>query len=449
MMFRKLTSFHDYFVGLLMPMDLYSAHRDEFNQAQTYLRVYIAVTPLLLFFAISYHFMQSYHVELFCWISFFLSLASYFAFRQTRSVTFASHIMAAGSYAVLVFGSFYAGGIHAPGVIWFANAQLLSALVFSQRWIFFWTLMYAAGALILGFSHKLGLNFPVEFPPDELQLIKVLSTISAGLVMFFATVLINNFRNESKTAIEQKNDELSEALSQNLALIRLLSHDVTNSLFVLQASTQHIQKGIGPTDKSLERIQLATENILNLVNHVKERQALLSGKKEIPLKPVDILHSIQSALSVLKEKIEEKNIQIELQTNHFQNTLILAEPTSLVNVVIGNFLSNAIKFSTIGARIQIQLKNIGNSVELTIQDQGIGIPEDMLKNLFNFEAKTSRTGTQGEKGTGFGMPLAKTYVDIFGGQLQITSSCISKNPSQHGTTVTIKFQTAKTHALAA
>lgn len=75
--------------------------------------------------------------------------------------------------------------------------------------------------------------------------------------------------------------------------------------------------------------------------------------------------------------------------------------------------------------------------EITITDNGIGIPEDILKKLFEIDSGTTRFGTHGEKGTGFGMPLVKKFVTAYGGNIEIWSKEKNETSGEHGTRITI------------
>ena len=68
--------------------------------------------------------------------------------------------------------------------------------------------------------------------------------------------------------------------------------------------------------------------------------------------------------------------------------------------------------------------------------------QDIQKNLFSFTEYTSRTGTMGEKGTGFGMPLVKSFMDLYGGTIEIESREKVKGEEAHGTTFHLYFQEA-------
>ena len=81
-------------------------------------------------------------------------------------------------------------------------------------------------------------------------------------------------------------------------------------------------------------------------------------------------------------------------------------------------------------------------VVVSVTDTGIGIPDTLLKTLFESNAKTSRLGTSGEKGTGFGLPICKSYMDLYGGKIEVTSKTADEFPDDHGTTFTLRLKRA-------
>lgn len=84
-------------------------------------------------------------------------------------------------------------------------------------------------------------------------------------------------------------------------------------------------------------------------------------------------------------------------------------------------MSNAIKFSHNNSKINIEIKNKDQFIELIIEDFGIGIPKNILHDIFSFNSNTNRKGTNGEKGTGYGMPLIKKYTEVMDGSIKIDS----------------------------
>ena len=108
-----------------------------------------------------------------------------------------------------------------------------------------------------------------------------------------------------------------------------------------------------------------------------------------------------------------------------------------------NIVSNAIKFSEMHAQILITVsKNIDQTIRVTVKDNGEGIPKDQISNLFRLDFASTRKGTAGELGTGFGIPIAKTIVEKFGGRLSVESKCKDEYPEDHGSSFHIDLRRA-------
>ena len=77
---------------------------------------------------------------------------------------------------------------------------------------------------------------------------------------------------------------------------------------------------------------------------------------------------------------------------------------------------------------------------IEIKDEGIGMPQEIIKNLFSENAQTNRIGTKNETGTGFGMPLAKYFINEYGAEIEIISQEKVNKTDDHGSTFLIKFK---------
>jgi signal transduction histidine kinase len=125
-----------------------------------------------------------------------------------------------------------------------------------------------------------------------------------------------------------------------------------------------------------------------------------------------------------------------------QAVIVLAEEESLSNSVINNLIGNAIKFSHAGQTIEVSARLDGDYVELKIRDFGVGIPDEKLSTLFTKRGSPSSKGTRGEKGSGYGLPIAKAYLDQYGAEIRVESSEEKYSPEQHGSTFTLRLRRA-------
>ncbi len=98
-----------------------------------------------------------------------------------------------------------------------------------------------------------------------------------------------------------------------------------------------------------------------------------------------------------------------------------------------NVFSNAIKFSKPKGKITFAIYEHEDQIHFKVQDYGIGMPEEIKKNLFEIDKPTSRPGTDGEHGTGYGMPILKYFVELFNGEIEVLTK------EEYGTKFVLKF----------
>ena len=263
-------------------------------------------------------------------------------------------------------------------------------------------------------------------------------------------------KEKEKELFRQKNIELSEALNKNLELteklsikneenermLRILSHDLSSSLQLVTGLTELNLLYINDPEilaKNLSKTKMVSINTLDLLNHVKNMLAFESGKAKLTLSKCDIREVLLKARSILSYKLHEKKIDFEIKI-HENIDKVFAEPISLLNSVVLNILSNALKFSFENSTIKVSVYPENEFIVMSFQDYGTGIKKDQLENIFSNTGQTSTTGTKGEQGTGFGMPLIKKYIQLYNGKLELHSNHIDENKQEHGTKIIIKLQ---------
>ena len=133
--------------------------------------------------------------------------------------------------------------------------------------------------------------------------------------------------------------------------------------------------------------------------------------REIPL--TDLLQETASAYQL---DAELKNITIKLDLS--PETQVHGDP-EMLEMIFGNLISNAIKYSKPGDEVNIQSTNKGSSIDITITDSGEGIPQADINNLFDLENQLKRAGTAGEGGSGLGLMLSRELAERHGGTLYL------------------------------
>ncbi|TNF30319.1 MAG: hypothetical protein EP319_05605 [Deltaproteobacteria bacterium] len=224
-------------------------------------------------------------------------------------------------------------------------------------------------------------------------------------------------------------------------LARVLLHDIVNPLSLILNYSKRLKKN-GMTAEQIEitseKINRAVDMILNIIETVKDQESIsiedISGRIEtVYLKEV-----IDDSLFIYQKRLDEKNIAVECPD---KLPKIKAEKNLLTNQVISNILSNAVKFSDPNSKITISFEIEGANTVLTIQDYGQGMNESDLEMLENRGAIKSRLGTLGEKGTGYGILIMKTFVKAMNGNIRIESKSKDKYEDS-GTKISLSFPSA-------
>jgi CheY-like chemotaxis protein len=240
-----------------------------------------------------------------------------------------------------------------------------------------------------------------------------------------------------KTHIDLKisKETISVQAAEQKELLHILCHDLANP-FTSILGVLNILDDL--PDEFAEYFDLLRKAALNGVEVIDlVRQIRKAEEKSIELTGIDLDDALVESINMLKDKIEAKNLTIQKDCTAIPK--IAAEKTSLVNSVLNNVMTNAIKFSFEKDAILIDADVTNSAVVLTIRDSGIGMPQSLVDDLFDITKMTSRPGTSGEKGTGFGMPLIQKFMHLYGGEITVSSWDETTYPDKHGTAVELTF----------
>lgn len=234
-------------------------------------------------------------------------------------------------------------------------------------------------------------------------------------------MIINSFGLGYKMKILEKEKMLAELKAREnkkyKKLLRIICHDLSNpltsgfmSLDFLRKNLEKIEyegvKYVDYTEKSLKRIS-------DIIEEVREQEKENNNKEYLNLKEA---HNI--ILSNFELKLKEKNIT--LLTKGEINTMIPIGKNELINNILANMISNAIKFSKENSKIILKLVNNGENIELSCIDYGSGMPKDIIDKINNGIC-VSTSGTKGETGTGLGTQIMKEIAEEHCGEFKIFS----------------------------
>ncbi len=240
-----------------------------------------------------------------------------------------------------------------------------------------------------------------------------------------------------KAHLEIKNsrDVIKQKVAEQRELFHILCHDLANPFSSIIGVLELLQNSPEYFSEYGDLLRSAARNGMEVINLVREMHAM--EEKPLLLKRVNLLNAANESLSILAQKFKAKDLKTE--THIDPDIYVRTEKTSLINSVLNNILTNAVKFSFEGTAIEIRAYRNDAGVYVSIKDSGIGMPPKLLEDLFDIHKATSLPGTLGEEGTGYGMPLIERFMKAYGGDIRVTSRDISIYPNDHGTEITLRF----------
>jgi signal transduction histidine kinase len=167
----------------------------------------------------------------------------------------------------------------------------------------------------------------------------------------------------------------------------------------------------------LELIDQSAQNTFKLLENLLAWAKTQTGKIEFNPQKIALEDIVDEVLSVLS--ISAKNKNIDIQVDLKQETIVADR--NMLNTVLRNLISNAIKYTNRDGVIVIYTNSIKVNnrpfVTITVEDNGVGIPQEDQNKIFNIEGNYSTIGTEEEKGTGLGLLLCKEFVEKHNGQI--------------------------------
>ncbi len=262
--------------------------------------------------------------------------------------------------------------------------------------------------------------------------VSIFSLLSAAL----AIMVFVHFKKSRKSVrklmflnkeIRQKQTLLNETLAdlekQNIEkqhILHVVAHDLRNPLSAIHTLAGVVLDDYEYEEDNREYLQLirsACTESNQLINSILEIAENTDVK--YVFEAVDVNELLAGCIQLLGMKASEKNQRIQLVTSQ-QKAFIYAD-TGKINRVIGNLVTNAIKFSPSGSCIEVSATFSEHHVLIKIKDEGIGIPEQYHDKIFNAFTDAKRVGTAGEKTFGLGLSITKQIVEKHHGRIWFES----------------------------
>lgn len=275
---------------------------------------------------------------------------------------------------------------------------------------------------------------------DQLRLveqefqIKIIDVIQTALQNMKQRMLVKDLLEEEltrqKIQIEEQKKELETLNATKDKFFSIIAHDLKNPFASLIGASGYL------LSSSNELSQEQMTNFLTIINNsAKQGHRLLenllewsrmqTGMMSWQPEQVDLWDLVNEVVSLLRGSAETKQIHLEAKIDENLSAFV---DSNMINTVVRNLVSNAIKFTPNGGEIIVESRQSKDFVEITVRDNGVGIKAENIEKLFKIDEQVMQNGTENETGTGLGLILCKEFIDKHKGELLVKSE-INKGSS--------------------
>jgi signal transduction histidine kinase len=254
---------------------------------------------------------------------------------------------------------------------------------------------------------------PGEFPAETIELLRTFATQSA--------LAIQNARLYRE--LEQKSRELEAASQHKSEFLANMSHELRTPLNAIigfsEALTEHMFGDLNEKqDEYLRDIYASGQHLLSLINDILDLSKIEAGRMELELTDFDLPATIDAVLTLVRERAGRRGITLT-QAIDERVGLIRADERKVKQVLL-NLLSNALKFTPEGGRVDVRAAVNEGLVEVSVADTGVGIAPADQDAVFE-EFRQVGTASKKVEGTGLGLALSRKFIELHGGRIWVRS----------------------------
>jgi len=238
------------------------------------------------------------------------------------------------------------------------------------------------------------------------------------------------------------NQRLTELDRYKSRFFANITHELKTPLTLILAPTESVLRGEmgafdGDQQEFFHRIYRNGLRLMKLISDLLDMAKLEDSKLRLRLEEVDAADFLGDLVGNIRPLAERKNIDLTYEIRGGE-AIIWADPNRLEQILV-NLLSNAVKFTAEGGRVNVVLDAVGERVNVTLRDTGIGIPDDKLQMVFDRFSQVDSSSTRKYGGTGIGLALAKELIRLHEGELWVESVV------GEGTTMHVMFRRGRDH----
>lgn len=293
-----------------------------------------------------------------------------------------------------------------------------------------------------------------EHGQEQMQQAVRISPLSHEGVVIGTLTIINDVTErvrreaELQNQIEERSRLLSsEKLARNEAeranrlkdeFLATVSHELRNPLNAILGWAHMLRLGkLTPAnaERAVETIYRNAKSQAQLVADLLDVSRIISGKLRLDVRPVDLISIINAAIDSIRPAADAKTIRLQATLDPAASSI--SGDADRLQQIVWNLLTNAVKFTPKGGRIQVKLQRVDSHVDIIVSDSGVGISKEFLPHVFDRFRQADASTTRIHGGLGLGLSIVHQLVDLHGGSVAVHSEGEGK-----GATFTINLPSA-------
>lgn len=321
--------------------------------------------------------------------------------------------------------------------VWNESGASMSITVLPPWWETWWfrimlVLAAVAGVLLYNYLRIRSVRIRNKFLEEEVK-IRTADLLKSNEEILLKNKILekNNLEISKKTEriLEQQEEILkqkSEVEQLNKTkdkFFSIIAHDLKNPVTALSILIKGLRKEVRQTTDTgkelLSHVELSSERIKTLTYNLLEWTKTQNGNIRVKPERLSVHKLIEENIQLHSSQTAQKQLTVTEQTD--LSLFVLAD-YNMANTIIRNIVSNAIKYTPKGGKIEITYYSDEGEVIISFKDNGIGMEEEVLDRLFAAEPNASLSGTENETGTGLGLAIAKEFSMLNNGDVYAESS---------------------------
>lgn len=223
--------------------------------------------------------------------------------------------------------------------------------------------------------------------------------------------------------IKEMNDELKSIIDIKDRFFSIVAHDLKSPMQGLIGFSQILKEeldtiSIEEGKEILKSIFEISKELNSLLDNLLNWSRLQTGRMEFNPEELNLYTTVHPIIRLLSEVASLKEISIKMKIDP---SLMIRADENMIQLILRNLIANAIKFSYFHSEIIVEARAGDFSIEISVQDFGMGIDKKLKDDLFRTDKKTTTVGTNNEKGTGLGLLLCKEMVNLHHGEITVES----------------------------